>query len=75
MILAEELDADWNLVPHGTSMTASASTIACSCGVLFERWVTPNDADQRADCLGKAHLTDARGDSEPFVMGLDSGHH
>jgi len=39
--------------PHGT-LTADATepawngyllTVACSCGVTFERWVTPEDAD------------------------------
>jgi len=39
--------------PHG-KMTADATepasngyrlTVACSCGVVFERWVTPEDAD------------------------------
>lgn len=43
--------------PHG-ALTAAATepawngyllTVACSCGVLFERWVTPNQAD--ADLL------------------------
>jgi hypothetical protein len=40
--------------PHG-SLTAEATppawngyllTVACSCGVVFERWVTPEDADR-----------------------------
>jgi hypothetical protein len=39
--------------PHGW-MTADATepawngyrlTVACACGVVFERWVTPEDAD------------------------------
>ena len=39
--------------PHG-SLTADATTqawngypltVACSCGVVFERWVTPEEAD------------------------------
>jgi len=29
-------------------------TVACSCGVVFERWVIPEDAD--ADLLGIARL-------------------
>ena len=29
-------------------------TVACPCGVVFERWVTPKDAD--ADLLGIARL-------------------
>jgi hypothetical protein len=46
--------------PHG-SLAADATelawngyllTAACSCGVVFERWVTPEDAD--ADLLGIA---------------------
>jgi len=28
--------------------------VACSCGVVFERWVTPEDADR--DLLGIARL-------------------
>ena len=48
--------------PHG-SLTADATepiwngyllTVACSCGVTFERWVTPEDAD--ADFVGIARL-------------------
>ena len=40
--------------PHG-SLTADATapawngyllTIACSCGVIFERWVAPEEADR-----------------------------
>jgi hypothetical protein len=29
-------------------------TVACSCAVVFERWVTPEDAD--ADLVGIARL-------------------
>jgi hypothetical protein len=29
-------------------------TVACACGVVFERWVTPEDAD--VDLLGIAAL-------------------
>jgi hypothetical protein len=48
--------------PHG-SLTADATelawngylvTVACPCGVVFGRWVTPEDAD--ADLLGIARL-------------------
>jgi hypothetical protein len=48
--------------PHGP-LTADATTpawngylltVACPCGVVFERWVTPEGAD--ADLLGIARL-------------------
>jgi hypothetical protein len=48
--------------PHGP-LTADATepawdgyllTVACSCGVVFERWITPEDAD--ADFVGIARL-------------------
>jgi hypothetical protein len=48
--------------PHG-SLTADATepawnsyllTVACSCGVVVERWVTPEDAD--ADLVRVARL-------------------
>jgi hypothetical protein len=48
--------------PHG-ALTADATppawngyllTVACSCGVVFERWVTPEDAD--ADLVRIARL-------------------
>jgi hypothetical protein len=48
--------------PHGL-LTADATepawngyllTVACSCGVVFERWVTPVAAD--ADLVGIARL-------------------
>jgi hypothetical protein len=48
--------------PHGT-LTADATppawngyllTVACPCGVMFWRWVTPEHAD--ADLLGTARL-------------------
>ncbi len=48
--------------PHGTP-TAEATapawngyrlTVACSCGVVFERWVTPDDAN--ADLVEIARL-------------------
>ena len=48
--------------PHGP-MTADATppawngyllTVACPCGVVFERWVTPQEPD--ADLLGIARL-------------------
>jgi hypothetical protein len=48
--------------PHGP-LTADATepawngyllTVACPCGVVFERWVTPEDAD--ADPIGLARL-------------------
>jgi hypothetical protein len=28
-------------------------TVVCSCGVVFERWITPEDAASRADRLGQ----------------------
>jgi hypothetical protein len=39
--------------PHGTLMADATEpawngyllTVACPCGVLFERWVTPEDAE------------------------------
>jgi hypothetical protein len=48
--------------PHG-SLTVDATepawngyllTVACPCGVVFERWVTPEDVD--ADLVGIARL-------------------
>jgi hypothetical protein len=48
--------------PHG-ALTADATepvwngyllTVACPCGVVFERWVTPEDAD--ADLVEIARL-------------------
>ncbi len=48
--------------PHG-SMTGDVTppawngyrlTVACPCGVVFERWVTPEEAD--ADLLALARL-------------------
>jgi hypothetical protein len=48
--------------PHGP-LTADATepawngyllTVTCPCGVVFERWVTPEEAD--ADLLGIARL-------------------
>ena len=48
--------------PHG-SMTADATmptwngyllTVACPCGVVFQRWITPEEAD--ADLLRMASL-------------------
>jgi hypothetical protein len=47
---------------HGT-LTADATepawngyplTVACSCGVMFERWITPEEADR--DLIGAALL-------------------
>jgi hypothetical protein len=47
--------------PHGP-LTADATepawngyllTVVCSCGVVFERWITPEDAASRADRLGQ----------------------
>ena len=32
-------------------------TVACVCGVVFERWVTPEEAD--ADLVGRAELSPA----------------
>jgi hypothetical protein len=56
----EEFVADHR--PHGT-MTGDATepawngyllTVACPCGVVFERWITPDQAD--ADLLHLARL-------------------
>ena len=48
--------------PHGPLTTDATEpgwsgyllTVACPCGVVFERWVTPEDAD--ADLIGIARL-------------------
>ena len=49
--------------PHG-SLTADASEpawngyllrVVCPCGIVFERWVTPEEAD--ADLVGIARLS------------------
>jgi hypothetical protein len=56
-LLADLEDFVTNHHPHGT-MTSDATppawngyllAVACPCGVVFERWVTPEDAD--ADLL------------------------
>jgi hypothetical protein len=53
----------YNHRTHG-ALTADATepawngyllTVVCPCGVVFERWVTPEDAD--ADLAGNARLT------------------
>jgi hypothetical protein len=60
--LAELEDFILDHRPHGP-VTADAPeptwngyllTVACPCGVAFERWVTPEDAD--ADLVGIARL-------------------
>ena len=47
--------------PHGT-LTADATeperngyllTVACTCGVVFERWVTPEDAELDLEDLAR----------------------
>jgi hypothetical protein len=52
--------------PHGP-LTADATepvwngyllTVACSCGVVFERWITPEDADR--DLIAWARLEASR---------------
>jgi hypothetical protein len=52
-VLADLADFIADHRPHG-SLTADATepawngymlTVACSCGVVFGRWVTPTDAD------------------------------
>jgi hypothetical protein len=35
-LTADATEPEWN---------AYLLTVACSCGVVFERWVTPQDAD------------------------------
>jgi hypothetical protein len=53
--------------PHGTLTCDSTEpawngyllTVACSCGVVFERWVTPEEAD--ADLLRLAALNRGAG--------------
>jgi hypothetical protein len=61
-LLADLEEFVTNHRPHG-SMTGDATeptwngyllTVACPCGVVFERSVTPEDAD--ADLLGLARL-------------------
>jgi hypothetical protein len=61
-LLADLEEFVTNHRPHG-SMTGDATepawngyllTVACPCGVVFERWVTPEDAD--ADFVGIARL-------------------
>jgi hypothetical protein len=61
-LLADLEDFVTNHHPHGP-MTSDATlpawngcllTVACACGVVFERWVTPVDAD--ADLIGIARL-------------------
>ena len=53
-VLADLVDFTADHRPHGT-LTADATepawngyrlTVACSCGVVLERWVTPEDADR-----------------------------
>jgi hypothetical protein len=54
--------------PHD-GMTADATepepngyrlTVACACGVVFERWVGPQDADADLVRLGRAELRSAQ---------------
>jgi hypothetical protein len=60
----EEFVADHR--PHGTLTGAATApawngyllTVACPCGVVFERWVTPEDAD--LDLVRAARLNPAR---------------
>jgi hypothetical protein len=61
-VLADLADLIADHRPHG-SMTADATepawngyllTVACPCGVVFGRWVTPGDAD--ANLVGIARL-------------------
>ena len=61
-LLADLEEFVTNHRPHG-SMTGDATepawngyllTVACPCGVVFGRWVTPEDAD--ADLIGMARL-------------------
>ena len=61
-LLADLEEFVTNHRPHGR-LTADATepawngyllTVACSCGVVFGRWVTPEDAD--ADLIGIARL-------------------
>ena len=40
--------------PHGSLTADYRLTVACSCGVVFERWVTSVDAD--ADLISWAQL-------------------
>ena len=62
LLLAELEDFVHDHRPHGT-MTAQVTqparngyllTVACSCGVVFARWVSPQEAD--ADLLQIARL-------------------
>jgi len=61
-MLSEHSDFLDSYRPHG-SLTADATepawngyllTVACPCGLVFERWVTPEDAD--ADLVEIARL-------------------
>ena len=61
-VLADLYEFVSNHRPHG-SLTAAATepawngyrlTVACSCGVVFDRWVAPEEAD--ADLLRLASL-------------------
>jgi hypothetical protein len=61
-VLADLADFIADHRPHG-SLTGDATepawngyllTVPCPCGVVFERWVTPEDAD--ADLVGIARL-------------------
>jgi sarcosine oxidase delta subunit len=61
-LLADPEEFVTNHRPHG-SLTADATepvwngylfTVTCPCGVVFERWVTPEDAD--ADLVRIARL-------------------
>jgi hypothetical protein len=61
-VLADLTDFVHSHRPHGL-LTADATepawngyllTVACSCGVVFQRWVAPEDAD--ADLISWARL-------------------
>jgi len=54
LILSDLADFIDSYRPHG-SLTADATppvwngyrlTVACSCGVVFERWITPEEVDR-----------------------------
>jgi hypothetical protein len=74
-LLADLEEFVTNHRPHG-SMTGDATepawngyllTVACSCGVVFGRWVTPADAELDA-ADGPAELTAAAVDRRPVEV-------
>jgi hypothetical protein len=46
--------AEFVMIPDSWPSRRGLLTVSCSCGVVFERWVTPEEAD--ADLLRLAAL-------------------